>query len=206
MPAQTSVGLACSPRKGGNTEILLNRAVETLQSENIATEIFRLADMRYSPCMACGGCNTTGRCVIKDDAGAVYEKILKADILILAAPIFSMGLCAHAKMFIDRAQQFWATRYLLGMPVVEDEQLRRSRRGIFISCAGTNLEGVFDGAIRVVRYFYKMLDIRLEGTRCYPGIDKKGEILSNTGALDQIRDVSLKLASFSPSGREKTGG
>ncbi|MCL6477632.1 MAG: flavodoxin family protein [Peptococcaceae bacterium] len=195
MPGQLCVGLACSPRKNGNTDILLQRSVKTMRDLDVDTEIIYLADLKFSPCRACEGCHTTGRCVIKDEAGPVFEKVLRAEIIILAAPVFSMGLCAQAKMFIDRAQQFWAARYILGRPVVEDARLRKARRGLFISCAGTELPGVFDGPIRVARYFFKLMDIRLAGTHCYSGVDKKGEILTRAGALEEITASSAKLAS-----------
>ncbi|MCL6611340.1 MAG: flavodoxin family protein [Peptococcaceae bacterium] len=198
MSGQLCVGLACSPRKDGNTDILLKRSVKTLRDLDVDAEIIYLADLKYSPCRACEGCHATGRCIVKDDAGPVFEKILRAEIIILAAPVFSMGLCAQAKMFIDRAQQFWAARYILGRPVVEDVRLRQARRGMFISCAGTDLPGVFDGPARVARYFFKIMDIRLAGTFCYSGVDKKGTILTRAGAMDEIADFSAKLAA-SPS-------
>ena len=77
-----------------------------------------------------------------------FEKILACDRLILAAPIFSMGICAQAKSFIDRSQQFWAYKYLLGKKLFDNSQ----RKGIFISCAGTKLPHVFDGALQAVSY------------------------------------------------------
>jgi len=97
-------------------------------------------------------------------------------------------------MLIDRSQQFWATRYLLKQQVIRDDDFRQKRRGIFISCAGTRLPGVFEGSITVVKYFFKMLEIKLTGTYCYPGIDKKGEILDRAEALEEIRNVAKKLA------------
>jgi len=193
MSGKLCVGLACSPRREGNTALLLERAAETMRSYNVDTEIYRLADIDFSPCMACEGCSATGRCVIDDGAMPLYQRILKAEIFIMAAPVFSMGICAHAKMFIDRAQQFWAAKYLLGRPVVEDEHFRRSRRGIFISCAGTRIDGVFEDPVRVAGYFFKMLDIRLAGTYCYPGVDGRGDILSDHAALDEIREASINL-------------
>ncbi|MFZ5595622.1 MAG: flavodoxin family protein [Bacillota bacterium] len=193
MPPKRCVGLACSPRKEGNTDILLRKAVEVLQGFNVQAEIIYLADLKYSPCRACERCNTTGKCVINDDAGEVYKKIIESEMLILAAPVFSMGICAQAKMFIDRAQQFWAAKYILKRPVVEEQGLREARRGIFISCAGTRLPGVFDGPVRVAKYFFKMLDIKLMGTYCYSGVDKKGEILARTEALEEISAAVARL-------------
>ncbi|MGQ9824496.1 MAG: flavodoxin family protein, partial [Desulfotomaculales bacterium] len=169
------LALACSPRKKGNTAWLARQALEECGRAGGETELLYLADFRYAPCRACGGCNATGRCVVRDDAGLIFEKILAADRIILAAPIFSMGICAQAKMLIDRAQQFWAAKYLLKRSVLADgEKNRPARRGIFVSCAGTRLPGVFDGAVQVARYFFKMLDVDLLAVLCYSGVDKEG--------------------------------
>jgi len=78
---QLCVALACSPRKNGNTEILLQTAVASLQSLDVKTETVHLGELSFSPCLACGGCNSTGRCVVKDQAGPVFESIMRADIL-----------------------------------------------------------------------------------------------------------------------------
>ncbi|MFZ5650649.1 MAG: flavodoxin family protein [Bacillota bacterium] len=205
MSEKTCVALAFSPRRGGNTDILLESAVEKMGSSGVNTEIIYMAGLSYSPCRACEGCYSTGRCVIRDDAGPVYEKILKAQMLVMAAPVFSMGICAQAKTFIDRAQQFWAVRYVLGGRAVEDRSFRESRRGMYISCAGTNLPGVFDGSIRVVRYFFKMIDVKLAGVYCYPGTDKKGEILGNKSAMDEIINAAADLMALPGPGRPDNG-
>ncbi|MGB4215618.1 MAG: flavodoxin family protein, partial [Thermacetogeniaceae bacterium] len=102
------LAIACSPRKKGNTSILAQKALEGCRDAGGKTEFLYLVDYNYVPCRACGGCDTTGKCVIKDDSAELFEKILACDRLILAAPIFSMGICAQAKSFIDRSQQFWA--------------------------------------------------------------------------------------------------
>jgi multimeric flavodoxin WrbA len=193
MSGKLCVGIACSPRREGNTDILLKEALEVLKSRQVDTETYYLADTPFSPCIACEGCSSTGKCVIDDGAMPIYDRILKADMVIMAAPVFSMGICAHAKMFIDRSQQFWAAKYLLKRQVVENDIFRSSRRGMFISCAGTRIEGVFDGTVRVARYFFKMLEIRMAGIYCYPGVDRKGDILDNGAALNEIRGAAFGL-------------
>lgn len=193
---RSCLAIACSPRKGGNTEILARRALDGAAAAGASTEIIFLRDLVYSPCMACDGCFKNGRCVVKDDTAPVFDKILAADGIILAAPIFSMGICAHAKMFIDRSQQFWACKYILDKPVVEDEEKRRGRLGVFLSASGTGFPGVFDGAARVARYFFKMLDINNTGAYCYSKVDKKGEIHYRPDALAEVYEAGKKLATF----------
>lgn len=187
------LGLACSPRQGGNTTLLLERALRGAASAGAEVELIRLADYNISPCQACDLCSRDGKCILKDDAAIIFEKILKADRVIMAAPIFAMGLNAQAKTLVDRSQRFWATKYVLKKPVIENPQMRPARRGIFISAAGTNLKGVFDGAQRVVQYFYKMLEIKLEGSHCYPQTDKRGAILENAQALEEVFQAGKRL-------------
>ncbi|GBF34556.1 iron-sulfur flavoprotein [Desulfocucumis palustris] len=188
------LGLSCSPRATGNTTVLLERALAGASSAGAATELVRLADYSVSPCRACDGCFNNGLCVIKDGAGDIFDKIIKADRIILAAPIFSMGMNAQAKSLVDRSQRFWASRYILGQPVIKDPHLRPARGGIYISAAGTDLKGVFDGAIRVARYFFKMLDIGWNGSFCYPLTDKIGDIYNNPAALEEVYRAGKRLA------------
>lgn len=190
------LALACSPRKNGNTAILARQALAAAESAGCGTELLYLADYRYAPCLACNGCFATGRCVLEDDAARIFEKILAADRLVLAAPVFFMGICAQAKMFIDRAQQFWAAKYLLKQEIIPDQKTRPARRGIFLSCGGTTLPGLFDGTLQVVKIFFKMLTIDLLATLCYAGVDEAGSILKKKDALAEVAETARKL--FTP--------
>lgn len=86
------LGIATSPRRGGNTGILLEKALEGTASAGARTELLNINDFKFSPCLACDGCFKEGKCVILDDMQIIYDKLLTADRIILAAPIFSMGL------------------------------------------------------------------------------------------------------------------
>jgi hypothetical protein len=187
------LALTCSPRKTGNTAILAAKVLEGCQSAGYPARLAHLTDYRYAPCRACGGCNTTGKCVVKDDAGQLFEEILACNRFVLAAPVFSMGICAQAKSFIDRSQQFWAARYLLGRRLF-GETNRQQRRGVYVGCAGTRLPDVFDGTLQVVRYLFKILEIDLVATLCYPGIDGEGEIRGNATALQEAFELGRRLA------------
>ncbi|HWJ04087.1 MAG TPA: NAD(P)H-dependent oxidoreductase [Verrucomicrobiae bacterium] len=186
------LGIGCSPRKDGNTSILLERAVDGAKASGAECEILFLRDYQFSPCIACDGCHKLGKCVVKDDMQIIYAKLLAADRLILAAPIFAMGINAQAKALIDRGQRFWATKYILNQPVAPRPE-GPDRKGIYLSAAGTDLPGVFDCAIRSVRYFYKMLDIKYLDSYCYPKIDAKGQIHELPSALEEVYKAGLAL-------------
>jgi putative NADPH-quinone reductase len=178
------LALACSPRQNGNTAILAKHALENAGAAGCDTELLFLTDYNYGPCRACSGCDDTGVCVVEDDAKLLYDKILAADRLILAAPIFSMGICGQAKMFIDRSQKFWAMKYLLDEKVIKDSK-RPERRGIYLSCAGSTHANVFAGAIQVVKYFFLMLEIKLIANLCYDDVDEIRAVLKKPAAMEE---------------------
>lgn len=187
------MALSTSPRVGGNSDTLASQALIGARADGAQTTLMRLREFRYEPCRACGGCYQTGVCVIPDQAADIFSRLLTADRVILASPIFSMGLCAQAKAIIDRAQRFWATRYLLRKRVIDNLEGRPKRRGIFISTAGSNLPDVFDGALPVVRYFFKMLEIELDGVYCYRNLEERDAAAGNGSAMAETFSAGQKL-------------
>lgn len=97
------VGIVGSPRIGGNTEILLQEALNAAAEEGAQTEIIRLADKEIKPCDACLSCRRTGECHIKDDFQEVFDKMVKADGIILASPVYFGSATPQIMALIDRA-------------------------------------------------------------------------------------------------------
>ncbi len=102
------LGIVCSPRKGGNTEILMREALVGANEEGAETELLTIGDKDIKPCDACLSCQKTGECHIKDDMQMVYEKMLNADGIILGTPVYLWTMSAQAKILLDRT---YALRY-----------------------------------------------------------------------------------------------
>jgi multimeric flavodoxin WrbA len=96
------LGLVCSPRRGGNTEILITHALASAREAGAEVEMLLAADMNIAPCDACGACLSEGVCVIEDDMQTVYEKLYRADGLIFGTPVYFLNVSAQAKVIIDR--------------------------------------------------------------------------------------------------------
>lgn len=141
----TVLGISGSPRRHGNTETLLDSFLEGAKSAGATVEKVVLREIDYSPCRGCNACHKTGECVVKDDAPGLYDRILATDILAVASPIYSMGITAQLKGFIDRAQYLWARKFILKTLAFSEDHIRR-HKGVFISTAGQNLDHVFDSA------------------------------------------------------------
>lgn len=179
-----------SPRKGGNTEILADEVAAGLREGGAEVEVIRLAGYKINPCIACGGCEKTGCCVVQDDMQAMYPRIDDADRLVLVSPIYFYGVTAQLKAFIDRSQAMWSRKYLL-------RQRRPSavpRIGYLISAAATKGEKVFDGAVLTVQYALDAMDFQYGGSLLVKGVDRKGEIRSMVPELEGARQFGLEIA------------
>ncbi len=184
------LGLGGSPRKKGNTDLLLDQALAGAVSAGALVEKVALNRMRVRPCQECGACNTTGLCRIQDEMQGLYEKLEMADGIVLASPIFFMGITAQAKAMIDRCQALWARKYLLGNPVGRPGS---KRRGIFIATGGTNKPYTFSPSITIVKSFFAVLDVSYFRELLYGSIDAKGDILGHASAMQEAHQAGVDL-------------
>jgi multimeric flavodoxin WrbA len=97
------LGICCSPRKNGNTEILLNEALLTAQKAGADTELFTVAGKDIRPCLACDACREKGICAQKDDMQPLYEKMLAVDGIIFGTPVYFYNMTAQCKTIMDRS-------------------------------------------------------------------------------------------------------
>ena len=96
------LGISGSPRKGGNTEIAINLALDEIAKEGIATELIPLAGKRIEPCTACMACKGKVQCTIEDDFAPLFEKILEADGLIVGSPVYFGSATPQMMALLDR--------------------------------------------------------------------------------------------------------
>jgi multimeric flavodoxin WrbA len=185
------LGLFGSPRRGGNTDILLEEALKGAEKEGAKVERLYLSDFTITPCKECHGCDPTGNCIILDDMQKIYPKLLEADVVILASPIFFYGVTAWAKALIDRSQALWARKYLLKDPSLGREG--KKRKGFFISVGATKGPKVFEGAILTVKYFFDVLNAEYVGELVFRGMEAKGDILKRPEALQQALEAGRRL-------------
>ncbi len=96
------LGIVFSPRKNGNTEIIVREALEGAREAGAEAELITTRDYKINPCDGCGSCHKTGECRINDDMQIMYKKLLEADGIIFGTPVYFWQMCAQAKIFIDR--------------------------------------------------------------------------------------------------------
>lgn len=186
------VAIYGSPRRNGNTATLLKKAVSGAHDAGATVNEFVLRDLKISPCLEIYGCKQQGKCAIQDDFQKVIGQILKADGLIIASPIFFYAVSAHTKALMERCQSLWVKQHWIDKIPRSSRDFRR--RGIFISVGATQGKKLFDGAILSIRYFMDTLDMKLEKSLCYRGLEFEDDILNHSKYLDEAYAAGLHLA------------
>jgi multimeric flavodoxin WrbA len=187
------LGIYGSPRKGGNTDLLLDQALKGVKEAGGEVDSLRVCDFNITPCRGCHACTKAGICAIKDDMQGIYPRLLAADIVILASPIYFYGLTGWTKAMVDRSQALWERKYTLLDPALGDQAPKK--KGFFISVGGTKGQKLFEGTTLSVKYFFDAFNAAYTGDLLFRKIDAFGDILKDPGALPQAFEAGKKLVS-----------
>jgi multimeric flavodoxin WrbA len=174
------LGIYGSPRKGGNSDILLDRVLDGAASAGADVSRIYAREMNFLGCAECGGCGAKGECVRQDDMQSVYPKLLGADIIFLASPVFFYSMSSQVKALIDRCQALWERRML-----VKSTDARRrydGGRGYLIMVGASRGLYLFIGGELTAKYFFDALDMSYGGGIFFRA-EGKGDILKNPGDL-----------------------
>lgn len=185
------VAIYGSPRRKGNTSVLLKRSVEGARASGAEVVEFVLRDLKISPCMEIYGCKKTGTCVIKDDFHSIRDQLLAAEGFMLASPIFFYTVSAHVKTFMDRCQSLWVKKYWIDK--IPYGQWKATRKGLFISVGATHGKKLFDGALLTVKYFFDVLDTELWRSLLFRGLDFEGDVLQHPAYLAEAFRAGKEL-------------
>ena len=116
------LGIVGSPRRNGNTEVLVDEVLAGVAEVGISTEKVILTDLQIFPCKACDACRKGGTCVQEDDMADLLVKMGKADVWVLGTPLYWWGPSAQFKAFLDRwyganHARFQRRRVILVLPL-----------------------------------------------------------------------------------------
>jgi len=185
------VALYGSPRRGGNTDELLNSFLSGVGDNdklgkdpkiNMIIDRIMVSETGISPCRECRHCSTDGQCIVNDGMQKIYQKIIDCDLLIVGSPIFFTSVSGQLKSFIDRFQRFWALKYELGNKL----DVKPGRKGILFSCAGSKPQSIFDCTKKIIRAFFDVIYIEYYADFLYNNIDFKGDVQKSPGLLQEV--------------------
>ena len=172
------LGIVCSPRKGGNTEILVQEALSSAQTCGAETELITVCDKDIKPCDGCLSCEKTGNCHIKDDMQEIYRKLLDADGIIWGTPVYFFNVTAQAKTLIDRSYALYTN----------NNRLTNKVGGVISVGAGL-------GNASVWNHFNTFFSVHhMFSTDFVSGYaSKKGEILKDKHAMAASRELGKQI-------------
>jgi len=141
-----ALGISGSPRRGGNSETLLEAALDGTRAAGAETELVRLNELSFVGCQACDACFEAGRCPQPDGLAPVLDRLREADVWLLASPIYFDSISAQLKLCFDRCRCFIrdpgkAERRRSGALIVTYEASRTA----FYEDVARHFVGYFDG-------------------------------------------------------------
>jgi len=181
------LGIMGSPRVKGNSDLLLDEALKGAQGRGAEVEKIVVDRLKIAPCKEYYGCLKDGTCVIHDDMDDLYLKILDADAVIVASPIFFYTVSAQLMLLISRCQALWARKYVLknlDIPL---------KKGVFIAVGATKGEKLFDGPKLTIKYLFQAINAEYTEELLIRGVDKRGEIKDHPTALADACVIGEKL-------------
>jgi multimeric flavodoxin WrbA len=176
-----------SPRKNGNSALLANRVMDGATAAGAQVESFYLHGMNIKPCTACDACRRKDQkdCILKDDMTPLYAKLRKADVIVMATPVYWFTVSAQTKLFMDR----W---YAMGGD--EGYPFKGKRFGIVLTYGGE--DAFSSGAVNALRTFQDALGYtgaEIVGM-VHGSADKAGDIKKDKALLKKAYQLGKDLA------------
>jgi multimeric flavodoxin WrbA len=176
-----------SPRLKGNSAKLADRLAVAAQEAGAQVESFALQMMDIQACTACDACQDAGNgsCTIQDDMRVLYPKLLQADAIVIASPIYWFNVSAQTKLLIDRLYAFDGPR---------GNALAGKRVGIILTYA--DVDPMSSGAVNAVRMYqdmFRYIKAEIVGM-VYGTASQEGEIPNEPALLEQARKLGHALA------------
>ena len=192
------LGIGGSPRKGGNSDILLKRLLKGARDEGIATEEIQLRDYQFQPCIGCERCRKDKRCTgLQDGMQLIYPKIREASGLVLISPIYSYNMTALMKSFIDRLYCFYD--FSDERPGYWSSQLADQGRKAIIAVVGEQASreaGGMDLTLETMRRSIEALGHEVINELPVLGIFNRGKVREYPQILEQAEAFGRRLASL----------
>ena len=172
--------LSGSPRKGGNTDLLVEAFVKGA-SQKHHVEVVSVHDNMVNPCMGCNACfkSKDNTCVQKDDMQTIYDKMAHADMLVIASPVYFYGLSAQLKAVIDRCHN----------PIRDTFPIKKMA---LLLVGAATLPELFDSILAQCQLCLNFFKLEDAGRVLVRGVKDKGDI-KNTNALKEAFELGQQL-------------
>ena len=173
--------ISTSLRARSNSDVLTERLIAGARDAGHAVEHISLKGKEIKYCIGCLSCMKTQRCVQKDDAAGIAERVKQADILVFATPIYYYEMCGQMKTLLDRMNPLYGTDY-------------RFRRVYLLSTAADSAPGTDERAVNGLQGWIECFEkAEFGGALFCGGLNEPGEAANSSDALERAYDFGKKL-------------
>jgi multimeric flavodoxin WrbA len=176
------LGLNGSPRKDGNSAMILEEVLRSARECGCETIRLDVADLDICGCRSCWACEETGICVVEDDMALVYDLLLRADALVIASPVYFSGTTSQLKQVIDRCNCLW------------NRKVPPTKRGAIL-CVAADPEQDFRPILSELRSFMNSVGFTCKEELLVPGIYRKGEMVADRNAMRLAMEIGARISS-----------
>ena len=172
--------ISTSPRRGGNSDTLADAFIQGAREAGHRVEKITLRDKTIGFCNGCLTCVKTQRCIIHDDTEPIVQKMLAADVIAFATPIYYYGMCGQMKTLLDRSNPLYSADY-------------RFRDAYLLAAAAEEGEHTVDGTVTGLQGWIDCFPkARLAGTVFAGGVTSVGEIRGHA-ALQKAHEMGKRV-------------
>ncbi len=175
-----------SPRKGSNSNALAQAVAAGFREAGGQTEVVDLSGLDIKPCLACEACQRNGgKCVQIDGMQTVYPKVLAADVLVLASPVYWFNMSAQLKIFLDRC-----------FAVAMAEEGGFGQKTIAATLVYGDTDPMSSGAVNAIRCYQDICNFcgAVWGGSVYGSAMERDVLSADTELLEKARELGRKLA------------
>jgi len=174
------LALAFSPRKEGNSDLLLDAFISGCEDQGARVTRLAARSLNVRGCLECGECDEAGICVIRDDMDDLYPLLVETSRIVVASPIFFYGVPSGGKAIVDRTQALWNRIQL------HPELKRPAGRGFFLGLGATRGRDLFEGSLLMFKYFLEAIGLpKKTESLTYRKIEAKGAVKDHPTALQE---------------------
>ena len=189
------LGIAGSPRKGGNTHILVSEILRGAKKAGAKTELISLSNLRIKECDGCHTCWDTEVCWINDGMRRIYKKLMDSDCIILTTPMYWFGPTVPMKALIDRLVYFCCPK---------NEDKIKGKEVVLATVFAGDDPGEATPLMKMLTMTTDYLGMKLKGKILVPGVGEKGAIKKKKRKLKEAfnlgrligRDRKVRVKSF----------
>lgn len=179
------LGIVGSPRKKGNTHILVSKILDGAKSQGAQTQIIFLSDLNILECDGCHACWKGKKCSKKDDMQKIYSKIAESDVLVFGTPVYWYGPTGIMKCFIDRFVYF-------NCP--ENREKIRNKPAVIVVPFEERRYSTSDLLVKFFEKSLAYLEVKLIAKILVPGVTKRGEVIKKKTKMAQCLKLGKKIA------------